>query len=112
MIVVIETNQLFCATDLLAFLAGLAACLIGSEACATAHHLARELIALGHQVRLEPPSYVKAYLRRKNDAADAEAICEAVSRPSTRFVPVKSEEQPSSQWTHHLLLPGFPAHRL
>jgi transposase len=58
-------------------------CLIGVEACATAHHWARELGKLGHEVRLMPPSYVKAYLKRqKNDAADAEAICEAVSRPT------------------------------
>ena len=69
-------------------------CLVGMEACATAHHWAREIAALGHQVRLMPPSYVKAYLRRqKNDAADAEAICEAVSRPTMRFVPVKSAER-------------------
>jgi len=64
------------------------------EACATAHYWARELSALGHEVRLMPPSYVKAYLRRqKNDAADAEAICEAVTRPTMRFVPVKSAER-------------------
>lgn len=68
--------------------------LVGMEACATAHHWAREITALGHEVRLMPPSYVKAYLRRqKNDAADAEAICEAVSRPTMRFVPVKSAER-------------------
>jgi transposase len=72
----------------------LAPCLVGMEACATAHHWARELAALGHQVRLMPPSYVKAYVKRnKNDAADAEAICEAVTRPSMRFVPVKTAEQ-------------------
>ena len=64
------------------------------EACATAHHWAREIFALGHEVRLMPPAYVKAYLRRqKNDAADAEAICEAVTRPTMRFVPVKSAER-------------------
>lgn len=69
-------------------------CLVGIEACASAHYWARELMRLGHTVRLIPPSYVKAYLKRqKNDAADAEAICEAVSRPSMRFVPVKSVEQ-------------------
>ncbi len=68
--------------------------LVGMEACATAHHWAREIAALGHEVRLMPPAYVKAYLRRqKNDAADAEAICEAVSRPTMRFVPVKSAER-------------------
>jgi transposase len=80
--------------ELLHFFSQLAPCLIGIEACATAHHWARELMALGHQVRLVPPSYVKAYLKRgKNDAADAEAICEAVTRPNMRFVPMKSEEQ-------------------
>jgi transposase len=81
-------------SELLQFFARLAPCLIGIEACATAHHWARELIALSHQVRLVPPSYVKAYVKRgKSDAADAEAICEAVRRPNMRFVPVKSEQQ-------------------
>jgi transposase len=81
-------------SELLQFFAHLAPCLVGIEACATAHHWARKLTALGHQVRLVPPSYVKAYLKRgKNDAADAEAICEAVTRPNIRFVPMKSEEQ-------------------
>jgi len=69
-------------------------CLIGMEACATSHHWAREIAALGHDVRLIPPVYVKPYVKRqKNDAADAEAICEAVTRPNMRFVPVKTEEQ-------------------
>jgi transposase len=81
-------------SELLQFFARLAPCLIGIEACATAHHWARELMALGHQVRLVPPSYVKAYVKRgKNDAADAEAISEAVTRPNMRLVPVKSTEQ-------------------
>jgi transposase len=81
-------------SELLHFFNRLAPCLVGIEACATAHHWARELTALGHQVRLVPPSYVKAYLKRgKNDAADAEAICEAVTRPNMRFVPVKNKEQ-------------------
>ena len=72
----------------------LAPCLIGMEACATSHHWAREIAALGHEVRLIPPAYVKPYVKRqKNDAADAEAICEAVTRPNMRFVPVKTEEQ-------------------
>lgn len=67
------------------------ACLVGMEACATAHYWAREISALGHRVRLMPPSYVKAHLRRqKNDAADAQAICEAVTRPTMRLVPVKT----------------------
>jgi transposase len=81
-------------SELLQFFARLAPCLIGIEACATAHHWARELMALGHKIRLVPPSYVKAYVKRgKSDAADAEAICEAVTRPNMRFVPVKSTEQ-------------------
>jgi transposase len=76
-------------------------CLVGMEACATAHHWARELIKLGHDVRLIPPVYVKAYVKRsKNDAADAAAICEAVSRPSMRFVPVKTEEQQAALAIH------------
>jgi transposase len=71
------------------------------EACATSHHWARTLMALGHEVRLIPPAYVKPYLRRqKNDAADAAAICEAVTRPSMRFVPVKSEEQQATLMLH------------
>ena len=69
--------------QVLVFFAKLPPCLIGIEACATAHYWARELAALGHQVRLMPPSYVKPYVKRqKNDAADAEAICEAVTRPT------------------------------
>src|SRR5258708_1012438 len=67
-------------------------CLVGIEACPSAHHWGRELQALGHTVRLIPPSYVKAYLKRsKNDANDAAAICEAVTRPSMRFVPIKTK---------------------
>ncbi len=76
-------------------------CTIGIEACATAHHWARKLQALGHQVRLVPPSYVKAYVKRnKNDAADAEGICEAVMRPTMRFVPVKAREQQAVLMLH------------
>ena len=78
------------------FFAKLAGCLVGMEACATSHYWARELIKLGHDVRLMPPSYVKPYVKRqKNDTADAEAICEAVTRPTMRFVEVKSPEQQS-----------------
>jgi transposase len=74
---------------------------VGLEACATAHHWARELTALGHEVRLMPPNYVKAYVKRnKHDMADAEAICEAVRRPSMRFVPVKTAEQQSALMMH------------
>lgn len=87
--------------QVLTFFAGLSPCLVGMEACATAHYWARELRALGHEVRLMPPQYVKAYLKRnKNDAADAEAICEAVRRPSMRFVPVKTKEQQSALLMH------------
>ena len=83
------------------FFAGLGPCLIGMEACGTAHFWARELVALGHEVRIIPPSYVKAYVRRgKNDAADAAAICEAVSRPNMRFVPIKGEDQQAALMLH------------
>ncbi len=72
------------------FFSKLPSCLIGVEACGTAHHWARTLVAMGHDVRLIPPSYVKAYVKRgKSDALDAEAICEAVQRPTMRFVPIK-----------------------
>jgi transposase len=78
----------------LTFFERLAPCLVGIEACDTSHYWARELSQLGHQVRLIPPSYVKPYVKRgKSDAADAEAICEAVGRPTMRFVAIKSEEQ-------------------
>lgn len=87
--------------QVIAFFAKLELCLVGMEACATAHHWARELIKLGHDVRLIPPVYVKAYVKRsKNDAADAAAICEAVTRPSMRFVPVKTEEQQAALMVH------------
>lgn len=78
----------------LKFFAELAPCTVGLEACSSAHYWAREIAALGHRVKLMPPAYVKPYVKRgKNDAADAEAICEAVMRPTMRFVPVKSAEQ-------------------
>jgi transposase len=76
-------------------------CVVGLEACGSAHYWGRELTRLGHDVRLIPPSYVKPYVKRqKNDAADAEAICEAVTRPSMRFVPIKSCEQQSIMVAH------------
>lgn len=85
----------------LAFFEKKAPCLVGLEACGSAHHWGRELSRLGHEVRLIPPSYVKPYVKRqKNDAADAEAICEAVTRPSMRFVPIKSPEQQSIMVAH------------
>jgi transposase len=81
-------------SEILSFFEGLSPCLDGLEACATAHHRARSIMALGHQVNLMPPAYVKPYVKRqKNVAADAAAICEAVSRPSRRFVPVKAVDQ-------------------
>ena len=85
----------------LEFFSTLPACVVGIEACPSAHYWSRELRALGHTVRLMPPSYVKAYLKRsKNDANDAAAICEAVTRPSMRFVPTKSEQQQSGLMLH------------
>ena len=83
-------------SKVLEFFSGLLPCLVGIEACPSAHHWSRELQALGLTVRLMPPNYVKAYLKRsKNDANDAAAICEAVTRPSMGFVPIKSEQQQS-----------------
>ena len=87
--------------QVLPFFAKLPPCLIGIEACGTSHHWARELIRLGHEVRLMPPAYVKPYVKRgKTDAADAEAICEAVTRPTMRFVGVKSCEQQAALSMH------------
>ncbi len=88
-------------SQLLPFFKKLAACLVGIEACATSHHWAREIAALGHEVKLMPPNYVKPYVKRnKNDAADAAAICAAVTRPAMRFVAVKSAEQQSVLMVH------------
>lgn len=85
----------------LAFFADVAPCLIGMEACGSAHYWAREPRAMGHDVRLIPPIYVKPYVKRgKNDAVDAAAVCEAVSRPGMRFVPVKSAEQQAALTLH------------
>ncbi len=85
------------------FFANLPACLVGIEACASAHHWARKLQALGHTVRLMAPQFVKPYVKsNKNDAADAEAICEAVARPSMRFVPIKNVEQQSVLSLHRV----------
>jgi transposase len=87
--------------EVLTFFKGLPACLVGIEACATAHHWAREIRALGHEVRLMPSSYVKPYVKRgKTDAADAEAICEAVTRPTMRYVPIKTAEQQAVLMLH------------
>jgi len=85
----------------LAFFQKLSPCLVGIEACASSHHWSRELKALGHTVRLMPPAYVKPYVKRqKNDAADAEAICEAVTRVNMRFVETKTPEQQSCLMLH------------
>ena len=85
----------------LTFFEKLAPCLIGIEACASSHHWARQLQTLGHTVRLMPPSYVKPYVKRqKNDATDAEAICEAVTRANMRFVATKTPEQQSGLVLH------------
>jgi len=88
-------------TEVIRFFAELPRCLVGMEACASAHHWARESMAIGHEVRLMPPAYVKPYVKRgKTDAADAEAICEAVTRPTMRFVAVKSVEQQAVLMLH------------
>src|SRR5438552_10509389 len=87
--------------QVLAFFSRIPRCVVGLEACATGHYWARELGALGHEVRLMPAQYVKAYIKRnKHDAADAEAICEAVGRPTMRFVPVKTAEQQATTLLH------------
>ena len=100
----------------LAFFQKLPPCLVGIEACASSHHWSRELQALGHTVRLMPPAYVKPYVKRqKNDAADAEAICEAVTRPNMRFVPTKTPEQQSfdaSSYSASLHSPADCCHQL
>ena len=83
------------------FFAQLPPCTVGVEACGSAHHWARVIGRYGHQVRLMPPAYVKPYVKRnKNDGRDAEAICEAVGRPTMRFVPVKSVEQQATLAVH------------
>ena len=82
---------------LLAFFASVPKCLVAMEACGAAHHWARQIVALGHEVRLIAPTYVKPFVKRnKNDATDAEAIAEAASRPTMRFVTVKSMEKQAS----------------
>ena len=90
-------------SQVIQFFQDLPPCLVGLEACATAHYWARELTKLGHEVRLMPAKDVKAYIKRnKNDAADAEAICEAVRRPTMRFVQVKSAEQQAQLMQHRV----------
>lgn len=88
-------------TQLLPYFRKLDPCLIGIEACGSSHHWARELTAMGHEVKLMSPSYVKPYVKRgKNDMVDAEAICEAVTRPNMRFVPIKTASQQSILMVH------------
>lgn len=88
-------------SQMLEFFTRLEPCLVGMEACPSAHHWARELSAMGHEVRLMVASYVKPYVKRqKNDMVDAEAICEAVTRPTMRFVPIKSESQQAILMVH------------
>jgi transposase len=87
--------------EVLKFFANVPACLVGMEACGTAHHWAREIAALGHTVKLMPPAYVNPHVKRgKTDAADAEAICEAVTRPTMRFVAVKTVDQQAALMLH------------
>lgn len=97
----IVVRKALCRSALLRFLEELDPCLIGMEACPSAHYWARTIAALGHEVRLMPPAYVKPYVKRqKNDAADAEAICEAVTRPNMRFVPIKTDDQQAVLMMH------------
>src|SRR5262249_5259390 len=87
--------------EVLAFFAKLTPCLVGMEACGSAHYWAREIAKLGHTVKLMPPKYVKAYVKRgKTDPGDAAAICEAVTRPTMSFVPIKAVEQQGLSMLH------------
>jgi transposase len=88
-------------SEVIAFFAQLPRCRVGLEACSASHHWAREIVAVGHEVRIMPARYVKPYVQRgKNDALDAEAICEAVGRPTMRFAAIKSVEQQSALTLH------------
>ena len=94
-------------SEVLAFFKALPPCLVGIEACGTAHYWARQIRELGHEVRLMPPSYVAPYVKRgKTDAADAAAICEAVTRPTMRFVPIKTAEQQAVYLFRSPVMPG------
>ena len=90
-------------SKVLEFFVNLPPCLIGMEACGSAHYWARKLQAMGHVVKLIAPQFVKPYVKtNKNDAADAEAICEAVTRPNMRFVPIKTDEQQAILSVHRV----------
>ena len=100
---VVRVRRRLVRKHLLEFMSKLPGCLVGLEACASAHYWGRELERLGHRVKLMSPRLVKAYRKSdKNDANDAEAICEAVSRPSMRFVPIKNEAQQNIQALHRI----------
>ena len=97
------TKRKLSRSGIIKFLAEVEPCAIGMEACGSAHYWARRFRAMGHNVKLTPPIYVKAYVKRgKNDAADAAAICEAMSRPNMRFVAVKSEDQQATLMAHKI----------
>lgn len=99
----VRVRKSFSRTQLRRFLAGLEPALIGMEACGGSHYWGRELTAMGHDVKLIPPQFVKPYVKRhKNDAVDAEAICEAISRPTMRFVTIKSADQQAMQLVHRV----------
>lgn len=94
----VVVNRQLRRSEVLRYFGKLPSCLVGLEACGGSHYWAREITALGHDVRLIPPGYVKPYVKRgKTDAIDAEAICEAVSRPTMRFVPIKTVECQAAQ---------------
>ena len=94
-------NRKLSRAKLHAFFAGIAPCRVGMEACGSAHYWARELTAMGHEVVLMPPAYIKPYVKRgKNDAVDAAAVCEAMARPNMRFAPIKSADQQAVLMLH------------
>jgi transposase len=106
----VVVRRQFRRAEVLKFFSALPPCLVGMEACASAHHWARELIAIGHEVKLMPPAYVKAYVKRgKTDAADAEAITEAVTRPTMRFVRGKERRDPGRAHAPQDARPACPA---
>ena len=108
----IVVRQRWTRSQIRARLANMSPCLIGMEACVGAHHLSRRLHSLGHDARLMPAKYVKPYRKgQKNDFRDAEAIAEAVQRPTMRFVATKTADQLDLQALHRVRAPGQPAYR-